>query len=208
MLGLGDIQIPTLGWQEITPAEGARRWRNDAGDQLSLHFFGIPPDLPTGPHGLDALRQIYREALAQVGGIVEVDEVVVSGIQSVRSIFKIRQTPTGMTYLGSLTIPFRDCSFVIKWQCPEHGVTGIRDASVFAIVAPPIDEITGEPEGWAEDPYDSKTRTAAPRTRADDPEWDSNFPSHPLSRLRSYLLGLDSVHLSHAAAKEPRRSSP
>lgn len=208
MLSAEDIQIPTAGWQEIAPIEGARRWQNVAGDQRTLHFFGIVPDLPSGPNALAELRQIYRDALAEIGGIVEVEPVIVCGIHSVRAIFKIRQNPTGMTYLGSLTIPFRDCSFVIKWQCPEHGVTGLRDAGVFAVVAPPVDDLTGEPQGWAEDPYDPTARTAAPRNRADDPEWDSKFPEHPLSRLRSYLHGFGGVRLSPAAAKEPRYSSP
>jgi hypothetical protein len=33
-----------------------------------------------------------------------------------------------MTYVGSLTIPFLDFSFVIKVQCEEKGATGIREA--------------------------------------------------------------------------------
>jgi hypothetical protein len=38
---------------------------------------------------------------------------------------------TGVTYLGSLTIPFRDFSFVIKVQCWEEGITGLREALLF-----------------------------------------------------------------------------
>jgi hypothetical protein len=135
--------------------------------------------------------------------LVEVERIAVAGFPAVQAVFKIPQTPTGMTYEAAITIPFRDCSFVIKWQCPEFGMTGARDATVFALVSPPFDEATGEPISWARDPYDSSHLARGLRNRSDDPEWDSMFPSHPLSRLRTYLAALGGVRFRPPAATEP-----
>jgi hypothetical protein len=203
MLDPRDIEIPLHGWADIPRADGSVCWRSDAGDQLSLDFFASAPDLPAGPDVIGALRVSYRAALGESGGIVEVVPAVVAGVRAVRAIFKMPQDPTGMTYLGAVTIPFRDCSFIIKLQCPEYGVTGVRDAGVFALVAPPLDGATGEPIGWAQDPYDPGHKALGLRNRADDAEWDARFASHPLSRLRSHLRELDGVRFSAAAAHEP-----
>jgi hypothetical protein len=199
-----DIDVPLAGWSELPPADRTRRWQNETGDQLFFDFFGIPPDLPPGPDVINALRRIYRDALGGVGGLVEVEPSVIAGVRSVRAIFKLPQEPAGMTYLGVITIPFRDCSFVIKWLCPEQGVTGIRDAAVFAMLSPALDEATGEPQGWAQDPYDAHHKARGLRNRADDAEWDTQFKSHPLSRLRSYLRTLNEVRLTAGALREPR----
>jgi hypothetical protein len=98
--------------------------------------------------------------------LVEVERIAVAGFPAVQAVFKIPQTPTGMTYEAAITIPFRDCSFVIKWQCPEFGMTGARDATVFALVSPPFDEATGEPISWARDLSVATLMGPAPRVFA------------------------------------------
>src|SRR5689334_11433718 len=128
MLSDHDLELPLSGWNEIERAGRTRRWRNELGDQLSLDFFDLPPNLPTPPSDIEPIRAFYRQQLGDSGGIVQVDSLVVSTVPAIMAIFKFRQNPTGMTYLGAITIPFRDCSFVIKWQCPERGRTGLRDA--------------------------------------------------------------------------------
>ena len=204
MLSDHDLELPLSGWNEIERAGRTRRWRNDVGDQLSLDFFDVPPDLPSPPSNIEPVRALYRQQLGASGGIVQVDAVVASGVPAVLAVFKFPQSPTGMTYLGAITIPFRDCSFVIKWQCPERGITGVRDTAVFALVAPPLDDETSLPLGWAADPYDPSHHSAIVRNRSDDVEWDARFPEHPLSRLRSYLRTVDSLRLSGRAAHEPK----
>ena len=39
-------------------------------------------------------------------------------------------------------------------------------------------------KGWFLDPYDSKYDSMASHTLSDDPKYDEQFPSHPLSRVR------------------------
>jgi hypothetical protein len=203
MLSDQDLELPLSGWNDIERSGRTRRWRNDVDDQLSLDFFGVAPDLPAPPSNLEPVRALYRQQLGEAGGIVQVDSIVVGSVLAILAIFKFRQNPTGMTYLGSITIPFRDCSFVVKWQCPERGVTGMRDAAVFELVDPPLDETTHLPVGWFADPYDPSYRATVVRNRADDVEWDARFPHHPLSRLRSYLRTANALRLSSRAAHEP-----
>jgi hypothetical protein len=119
MLSVHHIELPLEGWREH-PGDGLR-WRNEAGDQVSLDFFDIPPDLPSARDKISALRDVYRTALGESGGLVEVERIAVAGFPAVQAVFKISQTPTGMTYVAAITIPFRDCSFVIKWYPSGEG---------------------------------------------------------------------------------------
>jgi hypothetical protein len=203
MLADDDLELPLSGWSEIARAGRTRRWRNEVGDQLTHDFFGIPPDLPAPPSDIEPIRVLYRRQLGASGGIVQVDAVVVGGLPAITAIFKFPQSPTGMTYLGAITIPFRDCSFVVKWQCPEVGITGVRDAAVFELVAPPVDEKSGLPVGWFADPYEPSYQAPVLRNRADDVEWDARFPHHPLSRLRSYLRSASALRFSKRTDHEP-----
>ena len=68
--------------------------------------------------------------LGSAGAIVEVEAIEVHSLSALRTIFKIKQEPTGMTYVAAVTVPFAECSFVAKVQCPELGMTGLRDTIV------------------------------------------------------------------------------
>jgi hypothetical protein len=202
MLAPSDIQLPTDGWSPLAPDQETHLWSNRAGDLLSLDFFPIPPDLPSSVRDIDTLRALYRSKLGDGGAIVEMDPMEVGGVLSLRGILKFPQHPTGMTYLGAVTLPFRDCSFVLKWQCPEHGMTGARDSTVFALVSPPMSS-DGVPIGWRQDPYLPSHKGKCLRNQSDDTRWDAQFPDHPLSRVRSYLARLPSIRFSERAAHEP-----
>jgi hypothetical protein len=122
--------------------------------------------------------------------IIEVEAPIVQGRRSVRAILKVPQQPTGMSYLGSLTLPFRDFSYVLKVGCVERGTTGVRDAMIAdqcmkdgtVSVSP-----DGRIEGWMADPYDASVRAPLMRNRAEAREYDAQFPEHPLTRARRVL---------------------
>lgn len=113
-----------------------------------------------------------------------------------------------MTYLGSLTLPFRDFSFVLKIQCEEHGISGLREA---ALIAEKLEcgEIQLDPDGvgiagWMRDPYDAARTSGLARTLADDEAYDQRFPEHPLSRARRFLKTAEaSVSLSDSIKTAP-----
>ena len=111
--------------------DGVRVWLTSAGDDVGLYYFPIPPDIETDLQSIDAVRAFYRTlAMNSSAAIIEVETPEVDGCVAVRLITKVPQHPHGMTYLGSITLPFRDFSYVLKIQCAEQGTTGIRDSIV------------------------------------------------------------------------------
>src|SRR5689334_7184603 len=107
--------------------DGARVWFLREGGGVGLYFFPRKPDLPTAA-SINQLREFYA---ALMGEKLQVVECRVLPLDEVRSVWLIVKGPKeethGMVYLGSLTIPFRDFSFVIKIQCAEQGNTGMRE---------------------------------------------------------------------------------
>lgn len=199
---------PGSPWEIRSQDASSTTWHHPCGDVASFHFFDMPPDLVAAPNqkGMTALRQMYRVALANHGGIVSVESVNISSVMSVAAIFKLPQKPTGMTYVASLTIPLRDFSFVVKFQCPEIGITGLRDAAIFSKLS--SDLIVGEngiPKGWMKDPYLAACDSTAKYNLADQAQYDVDFPDHPLSRARRYLNELNScVHADKSLADAPQ----
>jgi hypothetical protein len=83
----------------------------------------------------------------------------------------VPQQPSGRTYVASLTVPFRDFSFVLKCQCVEGGPTGLKEALLLdrSLAANEPMQIEGGQfhiPGW--DP--------------DDAKHDAEFPDHPVAR--------------------------
>ena len=87
-----------------------------------MYFFPVRPDLPANASSLDELAAFYARLHGDSGcKLVEVSVVVAGECSAVRTILSVPQQPSGRTYVGSLTVPFRDFSFVIKCQCGERG---------------------------------------------------------------------------------------
>ena len=168
--------------------ENLRVWYTQAGDALGLYYFALPPDIQADLESEDELRVFYRNSVKESGlGMIQVDTLMVDGFRAIKTIFKIPQQPTGMTYIGSITVPFRDFSYVVKIQCPEPGITGIRDAVIFDREV--INSLEDESffDNWSQDPYDASIKSPLMRNRAESEEYDALFPDHPLSRTRSFL---------------------
>ena len=197
MLTINSLRFDTTGWQKSDQTPELIRWQSGAPELLSLHFFERAPDIGVALEQ-DALRQFYREAVASLGGaIVSVDTCYISNLLCFKNIIKLPQPERGMTYVGSITIPFLDRSYVIKIQCAEIGVTGERDATIlqrlFDEGAVQLNEETQQLDGWFSDPYDKSFLAPVLRNRSDDEKYDAEFPGHPLSRTR---LVLNSVSVS------------
>lgn len=177
---LSSIRFDTTGYEargELITGQ-LRAWYTPEGDGLGLFFFAAPPDMPAGARTADDLRAAHAAEIRPSGGrIVEVSTLPIDGCQAVKVIFKTAQEPSGLTYVGSVTIPFRDFSFVIKIQCEEHSPTGLRETILLnrrlAAGEMPTLDVDGRMQlpGW--DP--------------DHESFDAEFPWHPLSRLRKVL---------------------
>ncbi len=208
MASLDDLTLELPGWTQESQSSSEAIWRNEDGHGLGAYCYDIPPDIGASLEKLDELRAYYRDAIVGAGGgLVQADVGAVAAIPTVETIFKIPQEPSGMSYIASITIPFESFSFVIKTQCAEEGMTGMRDTVVFDLMMSKFefDEVTGSPIGWKQDPYDPEAIAPVLRNRADDIEWDEKFPDHPLSRCRGYLLEAKAgLTLSDAVKGAPR----
>ncbi|PJJ67891.1 hypothetical protein [Chryseobacterium geocarposphaerae] len=156
---------------------------------ISLYFFNIPPDLPT-IKDVNSLRDFYRQSIAASGGgLIEVSAFDLQNFPSVKTIFKVPQQEGGMTYLTAVTIPFENCSFVIKTQAVEIGTTGIRDAFVLNRFLE-NGKVTFDGNGlknWFEDPYDPAFKEGTLMNKSEREEYDTEFPQHPLSIARASI---------------------
>jgi hypothetical protein len=188
---LDRVSFDTAGFGAPEDRDGIRVWYSATGDPVGLYYFSVPPDIDADLDDVESVRAFYRASSSQAGvAIIEVDAPLIHGLRCVRAIIKVPQQPSGMTYLASLTLPFRDFSYVLKVVCVERGTTGVRDAVVFGqflgtggiSVSP-----DGRLDGWMADPYDSSVEAPLMRSHAEGPEYDAQFPEHPLSRARRIL---------------------
>jgi hypothetical protein len=197
MLGLDSIHLDAVGLQllekEVVRDRNARMraWSSGEGDGVALFFFSVPPDLAAPLTDLDGLRRDFR---SKVPALLELERVRIEGCDFMRTIFKQPQQPHGMAYVGTLLLPFRDCSWVVKAQCEERGITGVREAVILDRRISDL-KLPGI-EGWQADRYDPSFRAPLQRNLAEAEEYDAEFPDHPLSRLRRLLQRLvDGIRL-------------
>jgi hypothetical protein len=168
--------------------ENVRVWHTQAGDGAGLYYFALAPNIQADLEFEDEVRRFYRPTIKDSSlGMIQVDTITVDGVPAIKTIFKTPQQPTGMTYIGSITIPFRDFSYVVKIQCPERGTTGIREAIILNRESIDSSDIESFFDKWAQDPYDAFIKSPLMRNRAEAEEYDAQFPDHPLSRARSFL---------------------
>jgi len=201
------VSFDVVGFDAHGDHDGVRVWHSTSGDPVGLYYFPIPPDILADLEDLTGVRGFYRKTAADAGlAVIEVETPIIQGRQCVRAIFKAPQQPTGMTYIGSLTLPFRDFSYVLKVGCLERGITGAREAMILdqcmkdGTVSNSPD---GRIDGWMADPYDASVRGPFMRNRAEAQEYDARFPEHPLSRTRRVL---DHIQATLTIESDLRRS--
>ncbi len=210
------VTFDAHGFEPLGDQDAVRRWYSPRRDGVVLYYFPISPDIEADPNDVRAIRAYYRQLATDAGhAIIEVDTHEVHQLRVIQTVIKVPEQPTGTTYLGSITIPRRDFSFVLKVQCREEGVTGMRDALVLdeLLSQGELSAAGGIPEGWMQDPYDPSFWAPLMRNRAEAEKYDSQFPDHPLSRARSLLVylreSLEIAPVVHTAApfEYPRREA-
>lgn len=159
-------------------------WTDEYGLVLSVHFFGLVPDLPASLDEPDRLRQGLAGLAARAGGgLIEAVLGEVDAVPAVRQLIKVpRPNGHGQVFLGSWTMPRATCSTVVKVQAAEGQMTGMREAMVLAQVGPE--------RYFAPHPYGADTSGGLPYHVGDHEHWDPQFPDHPLTRVRAALARL------------------
>ena len=126
------LSFDTLGWPEIDRQKHRIIWQSEeVPAQLSLNFFPAAPDLPRPLSNTPKLIKFYRKKLAKAqGGILEVKPGEIQGFRAIDTLFKMPMEKGGFIYVGSITIPFADCSYVVKLQAQEYTHIGTREQLV------------------------------------------------------------------------------
>jgi hypothetical protein len=195
------VKFDTSGWRlDGSVGDNPVVWLFPGGGGIGLyHSSGVPSDIPPNAT-MDQLLAHARSALNKIGGgLVEYEVAKFAGVPSIRSVVRVPTTAGlhGFTYLASLTIPFQQRSFLIKAQCSESGMTGIREAVVLDRA---FRDGTIKPDGkflgWVPGPHSANL--------SEDPSLDSEFSEHPLSRARAALRQVTgSLVLSSQLGPEP-----
>jgi hypothetical protein len=172
-VSVDSVSFDTAGYQSKGGDAEKRVWFTPGGDGVGLFFFPKPPDLPANAQTIDELREFYTKLIGDRGmKIVELRVQTVAGVDCVWVVLKSPRKPHGIDYVGSLTIPFADLSFVIKMQCQEGNITGMREAALL-VMTQQEGTVTLTPEGKISGDWNP-----------DDERYDAKFPNHPVSRLR------------------------
>ena len=184
---INSLKLDLKDWKLGEENNDVLSWYNKYGDNFMLNFFPTEPDL-SNDADIHSLRHFYRDIVSQSkGAVIEVEKDRIKNLPAIRTIFKFSQESTGFTYVASYTIPRENFSFVLRFVCPEHGMTGVRE-SILLIVAGKDGLVKeGTLQGWFSDPYDPEFKSDVLSNIADDEKYDEKFPEHPLSRARSML---------------------
>ncbi|MCE6993334.1 hypothetical protein LZG04_00705 [Saccharothrix sp. S26] len=169
-------------------------WVNPAtGDQVSLSYFDLVPDLPASLDDLPKLRHDLTVATGEVGCLIEAHPVRLGDVPALFQVVKVPlpNQPSGQVFIGSFTVPKAECSAVLKLQAAERGMTGMREAVLVAQLGF---------DGWVmPHPYAPEVQGRLPFHKGDDPRYDPQFADHPLSRVRAWAH-----HVIRTARVDPR----
>lgn len=185
------LRLDSMGWTERERSDTRIVWmRPDLPQLLVVEFFDVVPNLPSPMADKDALMHGYALSAANGGGaLVDFSVVEAAGFPAIYFVAKLpREGAQGIHVMGSITIPFQNCSFVVRVEMPEGEPAGMREAVI-------LDEMlkdghvqvdsSGQMRGWIVD------RELMPNTlranRADDPTFDQFFLMHPLTQVRAAL---------------------
>lgn len=167
--------------------------RDGAAGLLMMHAIPADEAMPLDRQLLiDDLRGA-SEVIAGEAGFIDVDAGrTKSGIPYVYSLMKIPGEHTGVHYNLTLHL-VGERVLQIRGHFDEGDVTGMRDAFVYELAMrrdmlrePTPDDPTG---GWARDPFDRST-TGFVMNMSEVPDFDAQFPNHPLSMARELLRNI------------------
>ena len=179
-------------------ADGKRTWFTPAGDAISVLYFPTRPGLPAPAHTIFELERFYRERVcSEQVRMTEFSLLTAADMPAIWMILKVSLKPSGLVYLGSLTLPFADFSFVVKMQCIERGIAGMRETALL---------LEAQQDGRVTIGEDGKI---SGDWNPDAAMHDEKFPDHPVSRLRfEFARIISSLQLTEATKSEARFELP
>lgn len=154
-----------------------------------VSIYPIAPEDAMDFNDKKALIDWIHHTLAENQALIEVENGRrISGFPYIYSIVKTYNgEEEGVGYTLILDFLLRPNSSIVRVQgfFQEFGVTGVRDASVFA-------HLSQEDKGFSEDkwffdPYDPDSEAPYKMNQSELAEYDDLFPDHPLSQCRMLI---------------------
>ena len=174
------------------PYSAAYAYRTPGAECFALAY----PVPETQAMPFDDPRQVIHgihDALGEDQGLIEVENgVTAAGRPFIYSIVKTLQKQGGVQYYLRMNIRHSHCVLQVQAFFDEMGTTGVRDSMVYLLLSRQGSVRTTENglEGWSEDPYDPNYTRGVCMNRAERKEYDSQFPNHPLSEMRTFAAEL------------------
>jgi hypothetical protein len=184
-----DVQFDTSGWEHREAVENRVVWSNASGDLLTKRFIPGAPKMP-GLFRTAELANYYAEQVAGAGGaVISVDLVHLKGTSVSRMVFKLPQPEGQFGFVGALTLAYKTFSYSIRIQALETREDRVRTVHAMAFLERSHPPGTDLRSFWF-DGFAPENEQTTRRCQADDVLWDSEFPNHPLSRIRAELARL------------------
>ena len=175
-------------------AESERFWISPDHVGYRVKFDDGPIHWPFDLTSPAVAREFYSQQCEEMNGaLLEMKVVTVAGAEALMGLFKYRspqQGSLGMAFVGILWLPFEDCRFQVNVEGVEIGATGYREAAVMVLEGDrwPMEPQAEIPIVESQEQLDELYRKARlKRLPSDDEKYDSGFPQHPLSLVRSHL---------------------
>ncbi len=187
---LRDLHFSLHEWNEKEPRDGMRVW---SGPDHSVLVADFSPE-HWGNLSEGELRQKAR-ALAEGsgGGLVEVFPLACPAGTAVQLIYKRLQQPFYI-YTGMFLVPAAGGAVAWTVVAGECRMSGIRESIVTSeLMNAGKLTVEGYKRDWAQDPYDRSYRGVDKQVLhflSDEPQFDDQFPDHPLTRVRLVLAEL------------------
>lgn len=109
------------------------------------------------------------------------------GKQYVYSIVKTKQEESGVEYFLLMHVEHENGAISINAHFLEHGMTGIRDTTIWELARREGVVSIDNNEKWCFDPYDKDFKHPFLMNLSEKEEFDKLFPEHPLTQARQFV---------------------
>ena len=190
------FSFDTFKWKRKHNYSNLKSWiKSDKTAFIGIELFKT--EYPYNPNEINSIIDYERKRIidSSSGGIISCKTQIIDGFCFIETIFKEPISPdgipSGVNYLGTLTLPLSNYHFQIMLKICENGITGLRDSTIFAKWHSENGEIksheNGKIIGWSKDPYDESVIDGRPMNLSESQKYDLDFPDHPLSELRKKM---------------------
>lgn len=186
-LGNATVNVPEeydpIEPMPFDPPESAA-WRKETSGAICYFQIKTIPAEEALPLDARAVIDDVHEHLDDDQGLIEAEGgKTAAGLPFVYRIVRTNLQPGNILYALRLDVHAPDAIWSVRASFNTLGSSSYRDSLV-------LSKIEGTYDGWFFDPYDPDFAYGNLMNRSELPEYDKDFPDHPLTRLRRLVSNL------------------